>query len=668
MATASEKSRKSSSSFRGLTASKKASAAIRKAISRGDAKALQAAWLDELARPLKHIHKALGQSPLLAMWSVETVELSSRERELAVSLNDLSSDRPRSHAENGKTARKSTRPASPFEEILSSWLADGNGTLGTWETLVLAEILLREGAQLSADCFVRVLSQIACSQTEENPGGLFESITGSPENADPLQLLISSAEVPWISGLILSPILAVSERLDEGRSQLEKTLTESSDTDGLVHGSLLKRLPEWLAPLTRCTLWSNLFQRELWSDEACVRLAAVTERCAMMIVPIQLHHVESDAPAEAKLTLREVLDVLVPVSGSQWDHQLLKLMKACDEPASEEVRRPKKLKKPKDEEAEASEESAETSDRKKKKNRKEKDKDKKEVDEKPELVVSWESDASNIAILRTTAEADADVATLEWHSSTPELTLTAAGVTVFSGAWTWALSIDDQPVDLPTSWKCSCWFLDPETVFVELEGEGSDTIKRVRQLLLAPQDRFAMITETVTCGDPTKKIQLTTTLPLVDGGTAAPDSITRELVLSASQRKIRTIPVWMDDDRILNSPGGCRVADGRLELSAIGQGGVTMPLALDWHPKRTDAPADWARLTVTEARRVLGSHEASGHRVRIGNHQVLIYRSLQSGQNSRAVLGVHTWDESVYSRVPPIGKLIQALVEVEAPE
>ena len=95
---------------------------------------------------------------------------------------------------------------------------------------------------------------------------------------------------------------------------------------------------------------------------------------------------------------------------------------------------------------------------------------------------------------------------------------------------------------------------------------------------------------------------------------------------------------------------------------------MTLPLALDWHPKRIDQPADWTRLSVTESRRAVGAHEASGFRIRIGDHQVLVYRSLIAPTISRAVLGLHTWDESVYGRVPLKGGLLQPLVEVEYPE
>lgn len=124
----------------------------------------------------------------------------------------------------------------------------------------------------------------------------------------------------------------------------------------------------------------------------------------------------------------------------------------------------------------------------------------------------------------------------------------------------------------------------------------------------------------------------------------------------------------MEDDRIQHSLGTCREHDSKLELAGVGKGGVTLPLALDWHPSRGDVPADWTRCTVTESRRTVNAHEASGFRIRIGDHQVLVYRSLVTPAVSRAVLGLHTWDESVYGRVPLKGGLLQPLVEVEYPE
>ena len=103
----------------------------------------------------------------------------------------------------------------------------------------------------------------------------------------------------------------------------------------------------------------------------------------------------------------------------------------------------------------------------------------------------------------------------------------AAGVPVLSGTWNWSVQLDDEVLPSPTAWKCSCWFLDPETVFVELEAEDATSVKQVRQLLLAPCDRFAMMTDSVTSNDPERKVQLVTSVPLVDEAACTTDAVTR---------------------------------------------------------------------------------------------------------------------------------------------
>jgi hypothetical protein len=149
---------------------------------------------------------------------------------------------------------------------------------------------------------------------------------------------------------------------------------------------------------------------------------------------------------------------------------------------------------------------------------------------------------------------------------------------------------------------------------------------------------------------------------------AVPDPVTRELQLSRGPATIRALPLWLEDDRLQHPCGSCAVHDGQLEMTAPGNGGTCLPLALDWNPRRSDRPADWARLMVTENRRPCGAHEAAGFRVRVGDFQVLLYRSLQNPGQARAVLGLHTWDESVYTRVPGRETPMEGLVEVESPE
>ena len=640
---------KSKKNLRSFSASRRMSAALRKAITTDDVVAFRDAFLEDLARPLKRLRKKLKSSTLLALWSDGAIELSGRERELAASLDEISSHQLKTR--EGKKKR-SSKDETPYEEVVANWLVESSAVPGPWETIALAEILLREGSRLSAERFVATLSVLAEAMQEKPIGGLFADRQAA-ESEDTVRDAIATGESRWLCSLLLSPLKADASLQKLAMESLGKVVCDNTDAEGLVHGSLLNRLPHWLAVIARSSFWSDIFEQPLWSDETATRLTAVTERAAMLLVPVSQHHGDDDAPEVSAPSLAELLESLLPMTGSQWDRRLQKLVRQCQQPAAVEVSKPKSLKK-----KPAYEETAKDGESKKGESR-----------DRQKLATSWESDASCVAILRSSLDADADLATLEWHSADSNLLLAAAGVPMLAGKWDWSVKLNGQMLPGPTTWKCSCWFLDPETVFVELEGEDSAPVKRVRQLLLAPRDRFAVMTDSVTVKDGTdQKIELTTSVPLVEGTLCAVDSVTRELSLITGPRTVRVFPVWMEDDRVQHSLGSCREADGRLELSAVGQGGVTMPLALDWHPKRTESPADWARLTVTQVRRVVSSQEACGFRVRIGDHQVLIYRSLVKPVESRAVMGLHTWDETVYSRVPHKPGHLSPLVEVESPE
>jgi hypothetical protein len=526
---------------------------------------------------------------------------------------------------------------------------------------------------LSPENFTQALAVVADAALHESSGSLFDSPTATEEN-NSIRQMIQQGETPWVCSLLLSPLGGTQTLTKSATESLRKILLESTDSEGLVHGSLLNRITDWLAPLTRCSIWAEAFQELLWKTESAERLTLVTERAALLLLPAQQHRAD-DSPEKSGPSLADILEYLIPHSGSTHEKQLKKLVKECRKPAGE-VPRPKKMKKAKTEDdadevtATPTKSSKAETTESTKKSKKDAHRKAVEAEAKSKPDVSWQSDSSCIAIMRSGAEVDADMLTLEWHSSDVQVMVAAAGVPILSGNWNWSVQLDDEVLPAPTAWKCSCWFLDPETVFVELEAETDESVsvKQVRQLLLAPYDCFAMMTDSVTSKDPDRKVQLITSVPLVAGAKCSPCDVTRELSLSAGPRTVRSFPLWLEDDRIQHALGSYREHDGQLEMAGVGNGGVTLPLALDWHPKRSDVPADWAKLTVTENRRTVGGHEASGFRIRIGDHQVQVYRSLMTPTISRAVLGLHTWDESVYGRVPTKGGLLQPLVEVEYPE
>jgi hypothetical protein len=658
--------------LRSIPLGRKADPDVRAAFAADDPALFQKAYLAVLAKPAKRIRKQLKSRSLLAAWSVDSVDLNGRERELAASLDDLAAREAKHRLgkhKKGKVKKGRRSPAqSRFDEIISNWLVEDGSAPGPWETIAVAEILLREGRTLSPENFAQALAVLADAALRETSGSLFDVPTPVDED-DAIRQMIQQGESQWISSLLLGPLGSVQTLTKSATESLRKLLLESTDKDGLVHGSLLNQLPDWLAPITRCTFWANAFHQPLWRSDSAERLTLVAERTALFILPVQQHEI-GDVPGKAGPSLAEIFEFLLPLAESTQEKRLVKLLKECRKPAGK-VTRPAKPKKTKGEidDEEVSPESVSSSKKKSAVDAQEKRKaNRKPTEKKAVAEVSWQSDPSCVAILRSSLDADADAITLEWHSGTPQIMFAAAGVPVFVGSWTSSVQLDDEVLPAATAWKCSCWFLDPETIFVELESEDATVVKQMRHVLLAPCDRFALMTDSVYCKDPERRVQLTTSLPLASGALSAACDVTRELALSVGPRHVRTFPLWMEDDRIHHALGSYRESNGQLELAGIGKGGVTLPLALDWHPKRNDVPADWARCTVTESRRTVGSHEAGGFRIRVGDHQVLVYRSLTPPAVSRAVLGLHTWDESVYGRIPVRGGLLQPLVEVEYPE
>ena len=86
------------------------------------------------------------------------------------------------------------------------------------------------------------------------------------------------------------------------------------------------------------------------------------------------------------------------------------------------------------------------------------------------------------------------------------------------------------------------------------------------------------------------------------------------------------------------------------------------PLIIDWDPQRRHRPAEWRTLTVSERGKAVPAHVASGHRLRIGDHQILVYRSLKNTGVFRAVLGYHTRYETAIGRFDGSGDVVPILL------
>lgn len=644
-----------------LSVSRLTPADLKREIRRGDTEAFCKLVIARLAKPRRRFLKKLASEPLLALWTVETARQNGRERELAGSVESLVLSASEASPAAQRVGKRIGKPQKRkiehdgaegrlcFSEILANWLIEAVSPLGSWELLAVSEMLLRDAEFLPAELLVGLLAVLQ-SDANSNPmlpgynamsGWIGESVNSAS---------ICAAE--WARGLVIGMLGLPATHLKSVSGTLNQILLACCDEDGLPHGSILKNASALAAVTTESTIWSAAFQQSLWEEAAEKRMNAFVARTAMMLLPsgalvscVSDPVVDQSSPSAA-LEFPQIPGILKHALRNVNAHPARKLRRLIAECGDADTS------------------NATSTSRLRSKSRRQSAAGAKRPGKQQ---IAWQSDRSCTALMRSSLESTSDVICAEWHSGDTTLNFAPFGIPVFSGPWTWKLSIDDVAVQAEPTWNCSCWFADREASFAELESRISADLTLVRHLLLLPQDHLLFLTDTVMCSRPEARLQFTSGIPLLSDVVGEPDPITRELTLRNSRNSelvVRSFPIWMADDRIEFDSGHLRTDDRELQALAIGKGAVAVPLVFDWNPRHSDSPADWNRLTVAESRRIVSGAEAAGYRLRVGKFQCLLYRSLKSPLAHRTVLGLHTADESVYARVTPKGQ-VEALVHVE---
>lgn len=627
---------------------------LQKAIAARDPQAFHAEWNRMLEQPRQRLLKKRCCADLMCMWSVDDIELSGRERELAASIDDLADLRFKVAFARSNSRKSLERLTQAFVEIISNWLAEADHLIAPWETIAICELLLWCGPVLPPETLLASCRILLTEPSVEDQDEHDTEVPVPDQDRVGLQQTLE-AEARWLRELTLSPFGRASLESDAASTELNRILVECTDPDGMLHGSLLSHVREWLAPMVRAVVWGASFQRELWTAANHDRFRELVEKTAA------LSGTRGDL-----CSLNEVTPAPDSEPSLRGDSTLLILQQAARSmgfKSSGKVRRLLSLLS-----------SARRSEREVRRTLRTLCKDagsKRKSSRKAGRAGMWQSDQSCTSIMRSGFSAAADLLVADWHKSDVRIHLTALGLPVLAGPWLWKIStatddVSSVPLSIPESvtWNCTCWFVDEEVAFAELEAQHLSGFRLHRHILLAPADHFAILTDSVTCDDPDQSFSYETRLPLIPGLTTDPDQVTRELRLLSGDRSIRAFPLWLEDDRVQHAFGSLETDDSSIRMSARSRGGLIVPLVLDWHPARSDQPADWSKLTVAESRRNVASHEAGAARLRIGTHQILVYRSLKSPVVNRTVLGLHTGDESVYGRVPAGGQ-VEPLVQVE---
>jgi hypothetical protein len=437
------------------------------------------------------------------------------------------------------------------------------------------------------------------------------------EAATPDVRLLVQGELPFLAGLVFADLKFAPRLAERGRRLLRKELVAQSDSDGTPRAELLPRLPLWLAPLVRCTVWADRFGAELWTADERRLLSDVTERAVALCRGDGRSAMTNGEPMPVLPVLTKAAELfnwsrVNPSLGS-----LKQLQRQSKSPRGKVLARRSAV----------------------------------------QVMPSNQSDWARTALLRTDWSPAADSVALAHHGSLPQMDVTASGRQVLHGTWDLRITLNGTPVELADEWSCAAWESDPDGDYAELQMLGPRGMRVERTVFLSRKDRFLFLADSVGRA-PAGRIELVSRLPLAEGVAAQSDKNTRCLKLQGPQMRARVFPLALPTTWVYSTPHRFVAADGHLELHQVAEGrGLFAPLVFDWHPLRHRQDAEWRTLTVSENMRAAAKDAAAGHRLRVGSSQWLFYRSLQKSPHARAVLGMHSFYETVIARFDSAGDI-----------
>ena len=572
-----------------------------------------------------------GTFPERSLWSRSSFEETPRTTELVDIAVRFGLQQQKRTSKNAARRRKSkaadARTAGLISDRrsqrLADWLASAESThpVTHFDLQLLLELLLQLGRELPENLFWRLwrVTLIAVAELSRHP----DEPPSSAASDD--QRLLIQGELPFAAGLLFADVAGSDELREFGRQHLFGQLEDRTDTDGTPQAEILENLSLWLAVLVRSAEWAATFDTELWDTElqarfrglvrACTPLCRVNGRLALsngaLLDPVPLLASASRLAGWKKTPTS--LSYLLKIGSGRLELTGAKPVGKRHQGAGKSIR------------------------------------------------PARQSDWARVAVLRSSWDLDADSLVVAHHLEKPMLELTVLGTTLLHGTWDIDVTVEGKTLDFAAHWTCTCWHSDEDADYLELQLTLEDDVQIERQLLLSRTDRFIMLADVVT-GARDGRIDYKSRLPLVDGVSVKADVPTRQCRLRSKRLAARVFPLALPADRVLSIAGGLISDGGALELRQVSVGGLYAPLMIDWHPDRCRTNADWRSLTVSEQGRIVKTDAAAGHRLRIGRHQLLVYRSLKKPSVPRSVLGQHSSYETLIGHFDSAGDLTPILM------
>jgi hypothetical protein len=403
----------------------------------------------------------------------------------------------------------------------------------------------------------------------------------------------------------------------QARRTLSRALVELLDGEGMPHARLLSSLPLLTAAWTRCRSIGEAWKESCWNADAEQQYQwLVTQN-------LRLRHVDA-APALAEplaaLAWRPLLKTALRLAGDEADEEIADQLF----PRRKAARRARH--------------------------------------EWPDP--SYSSEWAEVAVLQTKWSRKTKKLVVAYDQPETRIAVSARGQTLFSGPWSFAIQLDGQPVTpaADAHWEQVAWESDEDVDYLELEIDLPRGLRLQRCFLLARNDQFLLMADTL-LGEHPLDINYTSRLPLAGEVEPVAEPEHSEMKLVASRCRGRVLPLalseWSSDRRF----GTLRAEGQSLVVNQTGRQSLFVPLFIDLRRQRNQKPLTWRQLSIGYLRRNEPADRAVGYRVQIGDQQWLIYRSLTPSEN-RTVLGQNLMCEVHVSRFLSSGD-VEQLLELE---
>ena len=590
--------------------------ALKAAATAGDVDAVQSALLAALQPQATGRESALGCGAL-TLWSLAAFP---EETDLGKLLSQVAGLSGKARAGQKRATNKAPKTLAQRIEPLIRRLTteedndEPSEPVSSFAVVAALEVLALAGARLRPEQLWKLwrhsLSQVVQlirTNTDED--------AHDPTIPADVQL-IERGELPFVAGVLFGDLAGAMDLVKAGRKVLARSLVENADSDGTPRAEVIERLPLWLAPLIRASLIAKRFDVKLWTNDQEQTLMSVVERAIPLCRPDGKSALSNGLKLQPLPVLVAAAELFHLPEISREGGYLQSVKRVVAGQPARRVRNDGVVTMP-----------------------------------------SNQSDWARFALLRSDWSVNADSVAVAHHRQFPQIDVTAAGKPLLHGDWTLELKLGDAVVELAEEWSCVCWQSDPDADYIELQMRGPGKLRVERIIMLSRRERFLLLADSVS-GAPPGRIEYRASLPLAEDILVRLDTPTREAQLTMRGFKARVFPLAVAQDRVHSTPHEFTATAERLTLKQVAQGeGLFAPVLLDWHPDRTRADAQWRSLTVTEDGRVIGSDIAAGHRLKLGDLQLLIFRSLKTTGESRAVLGHHTHNETVIARIDKKGDI-----------